>query len=100
MRLPDLLATKAGRLTTFFMLYMTEGIPLGFTATAIATQMRPQGLGPGGVGACGGCRCPCVGVQVDHGAVRRRVLVGALRAQKAVDHRDADRDDGDADLRD
>ena len=37
MRFPDLLASKAGRLTTFFMLYMTEGIPLGFTATAIAT---------------------------------------------------------------
>ncbi len=51
MRLPDLLATKAGRLTTFFMLYMTEGIPLGFTATAIATQMRRQGLGPVAIGA-------------------------------------------------
>ena len=51
MRLPDLLATRAGRLTTFFMLYMTEGIPLGFTATAIATQMRRQGLGPAEIGA-------------------------------------------------
>lgn len=51
MRLPDLLATKAGRLTTFFLLYTTEGIPLGFTATAIATQMRRQGLGPVAIGA-------------------------------------------------
>ena len=51
MRFPDLLATKAGRLTTFFMLYMTEGIPLGFTATAIATQMRRQGMGPVAIGA-------------------------------------------------
>jgi PAT family beta-lactamase induction signal transducer AmpG len=51
MRLYDLLATRAGRLTTFFMLYMTEGIPLGFTATAIATQMRRQGLGPVAIGA-------------------------------------------------
>ena len=51
MRLPDLLATKAGRLTTFFLLYVTEGIPLGFTATAIATQMRRQGLGPVAIGA-------------------------------------------------
>lgn len=51
MRLPDLLATRAGRLVTFFLLYTTEGIPLGFTATAIATQMRRQGLGPVAIGA-------------------------------------------------
>jgi PAT family beta-lactamase induction signal transducer AmpG len=53
MRLPftDLLASRRGRLTAFFMLYMTEGIPLGFTATAIATQMRRQGLGPEAIGA-------------------------------------------------
>ena len=44
--LPDLLATKHGRLAAFFLLYMTEGIPLGFTATAIGTQMRRQGLSP------------------------------------------------------
>ena len=51
MRLPDLLATRTGRLATFFLLYVTEGIPLGFTATAIATQMRRQGLGPAEIGA-------------------------------------------------
>ena len=48
---PDLLATKWGRLTAFFALYMAEGIPLGFTATAIATQMRRQGLGVEAIGA-------------------------------------------------
>ena len=48
---PDLLASKKGRLTAFFLLYVTEGIPLGFTATAIATQMRRQGLGPVAIGA-------------------------------------------------
>jgi len=48
---PDILATKKGRLTAFFLLYVTEGIPLGFTATAIATQMRRQGLGPVEIGA-------------------------------------------------
>jgi PAT family beta-lactamase induction signal transducer AmpG len=48
---PDLLATRKGRLTAFFLLYVTEGIPLGFTATAIATQMRRQGLGPVAIGA-------------------------------------------------
>jgi MFS family permease len=47
----DLLQTKRGRMTTFFLLYMTEGIPLGFTATALATQMRRQGLGPAEIGA-------------------------------------------------
>jgi PAT family beta-lactamase induction signal transducer AmpG len=51
LRLPNLLATKNGRLTAFFLLYVTEGIPLGFTATAIATQMRRQGLGPVAIGA-------------------------------------------------
>ncbi len=51
MRFPDLLATKRGRLTAFFMLYMTEGIPLGFTATAIATQMKRQGLNNDMIGA-------------------------------------------------
>ena len=49
--LPDLLATRKGRLTAFFLLYVTEGIPLGFTATAIAAQMRRQGLGPEAIGA-------------------------------------------------
>jgi PAT family beta-lactamase induction signal transducer AmpG len=49
--LPDLLSTRKGRLTAFFLLYVTEGIPLGFTATAIAAQMRRQGLGPAAIGA-------------------------------------------------
>src|SRR6185369_1692959 len=51
MAMPDLLRTKWGRMTAFFFLYMTEGIPLGFTATAIATEMRRQGLSPAQVGA-------------------------------------------------
>ncbi|MBE2216318.1 MAG: MFS transporter [Opitutaceae bacterium] len=51
MKLPNLLATKAGRLTAFFALYMTEGIPLGFTATAITFQMRNEGVGPAAIGA-------------------------------------------------
>ncbi len=48
--LPDLLATRKGRLAAFFLLYVTEGIPLGFTATAIAAQMRRGGLGPEAIG--------------------------------------------------
>jgi MFS transporter, PAT family, beta-lactamase induction signal transducer AmpG len=50
-KLPNLLATRNGRLLAFFSLYLTEGIPLGFTAVAIATQMRRQGLGPAEIGA-------------------------------------------------
>jgi PAT family beta-lactamase induction signal transducer AmpG len=51
MRLPDLLASRRGRLAAFFLLYLTEGIPAGFTATAVATQMRRQGLPPAAIGA-------------------------------------------------
>lgn len=51
MRLPNLLATRKGRLAAFFFLYMTEGIPLGFAATAVATQLRRQDVGPAEIGA-------------------------------------------------
>ena len=45
------LATRASRLTTFFLLYVSEGIPLGFTATVIATHMRRDGVDPAAIGA-------------------------------------------------
>jgi len=48
--LPNLLATRRGRLTAFSLLYLTEGIPLGFVATAVATQLRRQGVGPAEIG--------------------------------------------------
>jgi PAT family beta-lactamase induction signal transducer AmpG len=51
MRLPNLLATAKGRLAAFFLLYVTEGIPLGFAATAVATQLRRQDVGPAEIGA-------------------------------------------------
>lgn len=51
MRLPNLLETRAGRLAAFFFLYVTEGIPLGFAATAVATQLRRQDVGPAEIGA-------------------------------------------------
>jgi PAT family beta-lactamase induction signal transducer AmpG len=51
MRLPNLLATRHGRLAAFFLLYITEGIPLGFAATAVATQLRRQDVGPADIGA-------------------------------------------------
>ena len=51
MRLPNLFASSRGRLSAFFFLYMTEGIPLGFAAIAVATQLRRQGVGPAEIGA-------------------------------------------------
>jgi PAT family beta-lactamase induction signal transducer AmpG len=48
--MPDPLATKRGRLLTFFLLYITEGIPLGFTATALVPQMRRHGVSPAQTG--------------------------------------------------
>ncbi len=51
MRLPNLLATKNGRLMAFFLLYVTEGIPLGFAATAVATKLRRLDVGPAEIGA-------------------------------------------------
>ena len=51
LRLPNLLATRRGRLAAFFFLYVTEGIPLGFAAVAIATELRRRGVGPAEIGA-------------------------------------------------
>ncbi|HTO58853.1 MAG TPA: MFS transporter [Pseudomonadales bacterium] len=47
----DPLATRSRRLATFSLLYVSEGIPLGFTATLLATQMRRHGLDPAAIGA-------------------------------------------------
>ncbi len=46
----NLLATRRGRLAAFFLLYIAEGIPVGFTAVAMAAQMRRQGVGPAAIG--------------------------------------------------
>lgn len=50
-RLPNLLATRRGRLGAFFLLYITEGIPLGFAAVAVASELRRRGVGPAEIGA-------------------------------------------------
>lgn len=42
--LPNPLATRWGRLMAFFFLYVTEGIPLGFTSTAMAVHLSKSGL--------------------------------------------------------
>lgn len=40
MRFPDLLASRRGRLATFFLLYITEGIPLGYAGVCLVAQLR------------------------------------------------------------
>jgi PAT family beta-lactamase induction signal transducer AmpG len=40
----NLLGSRAGRLATFGILYVSEGIPLGFAAVAMTAYMRRQGL--------------------------------------------------------
>ncbi|MFP6611009.1 MAG: MFS transporter [Pirellulales bacterium] len=44
MHLPNPLASRWGRLMAFFSLYVTEGIPLGFTSTTMVTQMKRAGV--------------------------------------------------------
>jgi PAT family beta-lactamase induction signal transducer AmpG len=51
MKFPDLLASRRGRLTAFFLMYITEGIPIGFAAITMATQMRRQEVSAAAIGA-------------------------------------------------
>ena len=51
MRLPNLLASRKGRIAAFFLMYLTEGLPVGFAMTAVATQLRRQGVGTAEIGA-------------------------------------------------
>ena len=41
----NVLQTKRGRLLAFSLLYLSEGIPFGFTAIALATHLRMSGVG-------------------------------------------------------
>lgn len=42
--LPNLLRTRFGRLTGFFILYVSEGLPQGFTGTAVALEFKRMGM--------------------------------------------------------
>src|SRR5947209_137343 len=41
--IPNLLATRGGRLAAFFLLYITERIPLGFAPSAAAPSIQRRG---------------------------------------------------------
>ncbi len=47
----NLLSTRKGRFLTFGVLYISEGIPYGFTSTAMVAFMRTQGLSLEQIGA-------------------------------------------------
>ncbi|UXH78377.1 MFS transporter [Roseateles amylovorans] len=51
MRSLNWLATRNGRVSAFFFLYLAEGLPLGFAVTAVVTQLRRQGAGAAEIGA-------------------------------------------------
>ena len=51
MRLPNLLGSRHGRIAAFFFLYLTEGIPQGFTATVVGTQLRRLDVSVAQIGA-------------------------------------------------
>jgi PAT family beta-lactamase induction signal transducer AmpG len=44
------IGTRRGRLATFFLLYLTEGIPQGFVQIAMITQMRTLGVESADIG--------------------------------------------------
>lgn len=49
--MPSLLATSCGLLIALLLLYTTEGVPLGFAATAVARELWRMGVGPADTGA-------------------------------------------------
>ena len=50
MRPVNLLSTRNGRFLSFGLMYVSEGIPFGFTGTAIVAYLRGQGLGLDDIG--------------------------------------------------
>lgn len=49
--LPNLLETRIGRLAGFFLLYVCEGLPQGFTATAVALEFKRMGMTGAAIGS-------------------------------------------------
>ena len=51
MRSPNLMHSRRGRLSAFCLLYVSEGIPYGFSSTAMVAFMRIEGLSLEQIGA-------------------------------------------------
>ena len=47
----SILSSRIGRLTAFFLLYFTQGLPIGFCGGAVAVYLRRGALGVDEVGA-------------------------------------------------
>lgn len=47
---PNLLKTRRGRLTAFCGLYVSEGLPQGFTGTAVALEFKRMGMSGAAIG--------------------------------------------------
>lgn len=47
---PNILRTKLGRMLGFFVLYMGEGLPQGFTGTAVALEFKRMGMTGAAIG--------------------------------------------------
>lgn len=50
-RVPNLLRSRRGRLGGFFALYVGEGLPQGFTATAVALEFKRMGMTGAAIGS-------------------------------------------------
>jgi PAT family beta-lactamase induction signal transducer AmpG len=50
-RLPNLLDSRIGRLAGFFLLYVCEGLPQGYAATAVALEFRRMGMTAEAIGS-------------------------------------------------
>ena len=50
-RFPNLLQSRKGRLAGFFGLYLCEGLPQGFTGTAVALEFKRMGMTGTAIGA-------------------------------------------------
>lgn len=48
--MPNLLNTRNGRLAGFFCLYVSEGLPQGFTGTAVALEFKRMGMSGAAIG--------------------------------------------------
>ena len=53
MQTTDLLKTRNGRFLTFGLLYVSQGIPQGFTGVAMIAYMRQQGMSLDQIGLFG-----------------------------------------------
>lgn len=80
----------SGKTALLFTLYLSQGLPFGFQATALPVLLRDKGISLTAIGFAGALACP--GFQTPLGAVDRPLLVGKNRTAPFVDYSPADHD--------